>query len=132
LRRVIRAAFAAALALAVLASCASAPPVDLAGLTPAEVFQQAQVASDSGDYNRALAWYQAFLAKYPDDPERSPWAQYEIAFLHHKMGDDAGAVKLFDELIASYQAGGEGLPPAPLVLAQKVKTLIQEQRSPAP
>ena len=126
------AAMAAVLVLAALASCASAPPVDLTGLTPAEVFQRAQDASDAADYSRALAWYQAYLTTYPDDPERSPWAQYEIAFLHHKMGDDAGAVKLFDELIARYQSGGEGLPPAPLVLAQKVKALIQEQRSPVP
>ncbi len=85
MRRVAGAVLAAAVAL--LVSCASAPPVDLTGLAPAEAFQKAQEASEAGDYTRALAWYEAFLAKYPDDPERSPWALYEIAFLHHKMGD---------------------------------------------
>jgi len=48
---------AALVPLAVLASCKSTGPVDLAGLTPAEVFQRAQAASDSGDYRRALEYY---------------------------------------------------------------------------
>ncbi len=101
------------------------------GLTSAEVFQRAQDATEAGDYGKALAWYQAFREKYPDDAERSTWALYEIGFLHHKMGDDATALKLFDELLAQYQApGAETLPPGPKALAGKVKALIQEQRYP--
>ena len=119
----------AALALlAVLTSCRSTGPVDLTGLTPAEVFQRAQDASDGGDYRRALAYYEGFLAQPGIDAERGAWARYEIALLYHKMGDDDTALAKFDELLAMYEKDPT-LPQSPKILATSVKAAILEKRS---
>jgi outer membrane protein assembly factor BamD (BamD/ComL family) len=119
---------AALAALVVLASCKSTGPVDLTGLTPAEVFQRAQTASDSGDYRRALAYYEGFLAQPSIDRERGAWARYETALLYHKMGDDDTALAKFDELLALYEKDPT-LPEGPKVLAASVKAAILEKRS---
>jgi outer membrane protein assembly factor BamD (BamD/ComL family) len=119
----------AALALlVVLASCRSTGPVDLTGLTPAEVFQRAQDASDGGDYRRALAYYEGFLAQPGIDAVRGAWARYEIALLYHKMGDDDTALAKFDELLAMYEKDPT-LPESPKILATNVKAAILEKRS---
>ncbi len=109
---------------ALLVGCASTGvPVD-DNLTAAEYFQHAQDAADSGNYAVAIADYQIFQKKFPDDTYHQAWAAYEIAFLHHKMGDDKKAVELFKQLLDRY-SGGEALPPAPKVLAQKVLANIE-------
>ena len=92
-----------------LASCASSPD-DLAGrITAAEYFQHAQEATAASDYLRAMAWYDAFREHYAANPTPGEqnlllWAEYEVAFLHHKMGDDRTAVRLLGELIDRYEA----------------------------
>jgi outer membrane protein assembly factor BamD (BamD/ComL family) len=120
--------FAALASLGLLASCKSTGPVDLTGLTPAEVFQRAQDASDSGDYRRALAYYEGFLAQPGVDAERGAWARYETAMLYHKMGDDDTALAKFDELLALYETD-KTLPEGPKILATNVKSVILEKRS---
>jgi tetratricopeptide (TPR) repeat protein len=114
--------------LAALASCASTGPVDLAGLTPAEVFQRAQTASDAGDFRRALAYYEGFLARPDVAAERAAWARYEAALLYHKLGDDDAALAKFDELLALYETD-KTLPEAPRILAAEVKAAILEKRA---
>ena len=121
----VLAAFAS---LAVLASCRSTGPVDIAGLTPAEVFQRAQDASDSGDYRRAVAYYEGFLGQTGIDASRGAWARYETALLYHKLGDDDTALAKFDELLALYETGTT-LPDGPKILAESVKASILEKRS---
>lgn len=118
---------AALAAVAVLASCRSTGPVDITGLTPAEVFQRAQTASDGGDFRRALAIYQAFLAQPDVDPERGAWARYEVGLLHHKMGDDDAALASFDDLLALYATNPQ-LPEGPKILATNVKDDILAKR----
>jgi outer membrane protein assembly factor BamD (BamD/ComL family) len=104
--------------------CASTPvPSDISDLTPAEIFQKAQDASDKSDYAAALQFYKLFQEKFPGDVEHQVWASYEIAFLYHKMGDDKTALVILDELLARY-AKGEKLPEAPRILAEKVKERI--------
>jgi len=114
--------------LAALASCASTGPVDLAGLTPAEVFQRAQTASDAGDFRRALEYYEGFLARPDITAERAAWARYEAALLYHKMGDDDTALAKLDELLALYETDTT-LPEAPRILAANVKSAILEKRA---
>ena len=62
--------------------------------------------------------------------EKNLWASYEIAFLHHKMGDDQKAIELFDKLIAKYNSTkAKNWPVAPKILAQKVKEeIISKQK----
>lgn len=109
-----------------LASCASSPD-DLTGeITPAEYFQRAQEATTAGDYNNAMAWYAAFRERYADDlsPGQQSlllWAEYEMAFLHHKRGDDRTAVRLLRELVQRYDAPeAAAYQPAPRILALRV------------
>jgi len=114
--------------LAVLASCKSTGPVDITGLTPAEIFQRAQTASDGSDFRRALAIYEAFLAQPDVDPDREAWARYEVGLLHHKMGDDAAALASFDDLLALYATNPQ-LPEGPKILAASVTAAILEKRA---
>jgi tetratricopeptide (TPR) repeat protein len=133
LARTIRrlAAFTALALVAVLWSCKSTGPVDITGLSPAEVFQRAQNASDSGDYRRALAYYEKFLAQQDVAADRAAWARYEIALLYHKMGDDNTALAKFDELLALYEKDAT-LPEGPKVLAAEVKAAILAKRTKQP
>lgn len=114
-------------ALAAVASCRTTGPVDLTGLTPAEIFQRAQDASDGGDFERALAYYEGFLAQPGIDAQRAAWARYEAALLFHKMGEDDTALARIDDLLARYQADAT-LPEAPKILAANLKDAILKAR----
>ena len=110
-----------------LASCATTAP-EMADLTPAEYFQRAQEATAQQDYGLALRWYAAFRERFADDPSpeqitRLLWAEYETAFLYHKMNDDATALRLLRELVSRYQQpNAADYPAGPRVLAQRVIT----------
>lgn len=103
-------------------------------LTPDQYFQRAIEASDRDNYSLAMRYYEAFQTKHPDDFQRNIWASYEIAFLHHKLGNDDKCIEMIDALLAKYESRGEGapaLPAAPRVLAQKVKSNILASRAAA-
>jgi outer membrane protein assembly factor BamD (BamD/ComL family) len=117
---------ACAAALVVLAACASAPVTIPEGLSAAEIFQRAQDASDRGDYLRGIRYYSLISIQYPDDINHVTWATYEIAFLYHKMGKNDLALSLVNELLDRYATEGDKLPPAPQVLASKLKARLDE------
>jgi outer membrane protein assembly factor BamD (BamD/ComL family) len=122
------------LLLALLGSCRSTPaPVDVSSLSAPKLVQAAQGEADKGNYRLALDYYRALRDRFPDQTERVLWASYEIAFLTHKMGEDAEAIRLFDELIQDYAARNDPqLPQGPLVLARKVReNLIEDQNAAA-
>ena len=109
-----------------LASCASSPDNLTGEIAPAEYFQRAQEATTAGDYGNAMAWYAAFRERYADDPAPGQrnlllWAEYEMAFLHHKMGDDRTAVRLLRDLVQRYETPeAVTYQPAPRILALRV------------
>jgi outer membrane protein assembly factor BamD (BamD/ComL family) len=113
-------------ALTVLASCASGPAVIPPGLSATEIFQRAQDASDRGDYPLGIRYYSMIQTSYPDDLSHLTWASYEIAFLYHKMGRDDRSISLIDDLLTAYAKQGDVLPPAPRVLASKLKARLEE------
>jgi outer membrane protein assembly factor BamD (BamD/ComL family) len=108
-----------------VAACRSAPPVATEGLSAAEIFQRAQDAAEKGDSLAAIRYYEAFKEKHPDDRERVSWASYEIAFLYHKVKKNDTALVLLDQLLAVYANEGDELPPAPRILAEKLKSRIE-------
>ena len=133
-QRILTLSLAAALAglgLVLAWGCQSVPETIPEDLTPAEFFQSAQEASDSGWYETAQKYYQVFLERYPEETERVLWAKYEIAFLYHKMGKNDLAVEGFDALIQEYELGPPELPQGPRILAEKVKAKIEEEKQPA-
>jgi outer membrane protein assembly factor BamD (BamD/ComL family) len=115
-------------AVAFLAGCASTPAEIPQGLTAAEVFQHAQDAVDKTDYALALRYYATVKSAYPDDLTHVVWADYEIAFLNHKLGKNAEALALINEMLDTYKDSWDTLPPetsAPRVLAEKLQTRLQ-------
>jgi outer membrane protein assembly factor BamD (BamD/ComL family) len=123
-------AFASTVAL-LLAACSSVPDEIEEGLSPMEYFQRAQEASDAGRYALSMAYYQKFQEQYPEERDRNVWAEYEIALLYHKMGNDQIALERFEALLARYASGEPDLPEGPKILAEKVKTRIEEELAPA-
>jgi outer membrane protein assembly factor BamD (BamD/ComL family) len=115
-----------AAALGLLASCSSGPVVIPEGLSAAEIFQRAQDASDKNDYPLAMRYYSLVQTSYPDDLTHATWATYEIAFLYHKMGKDEMSLSLTNDLLDKYAKDAGGLPPAPRILAQKLKARLEE------
>ena len=113
---------------ALLAGCVTASPELAEGLTSAEYFQRAQEATAQHDYGLAMRWYAAFRERFADDPSpremaRLLWAEYEIAFLYHKMGDDDTALRLLRALVRSYeQPAAADYPAGPRTLALRVIT----------
>ncbi len=109
--------------------CSSVPDTIPENLEPKELFQRAQEAVvERNDYETALRYYQAFLQRFPDDVQRVVEAEYEIAFLHYKMGEYDEAKRMFNELIARYEGDqAKILPQWPLILSRKVLEKIEEK-----
>ena len=116
---------AAAVTFFFLAGCASQPTSVPAGLSAAEIFQRAQDAADSSNYPTSIMFYSQVEKSYPDDIDHVIWAQYEIAFLYHKMGKNDTALGLLNVLLDRYAKEGDALPPAPRVLAQDLKARLE-------
>jgi outer membrane protein assembly factor BamD (BamD/ComL family) len=118
-------AAALAAALITLSSCTTGPVVIPPDLSAAEIFQRAQDASDRGDYALGMRYYEMVPTSYPDDAIHMTWASYEIAFLYHKMGKNDTALTLINALLDKYGTEGDKLPPAPHVLATKLKVRLE-------
>ena len=84
-------------------SCQSNPDPYSLDLTRKEFFQKAIDAAEGRKFKLAVDFYEAFKQKHPDDEIGHLWADYEIAFLNHKMGNDKLAVELLDELLQKYE-----------------------------
>ena len=118
-------------ALVALAACQTqlAIPEDLA---PAEFFQRAQDASSSRNYRAALRYYEEFRTRFGDDQGevvRQVWVEYEIAFLHHKLGNDTLAIEQLEGLLTRYaEPAAAAWPRGPETLARRV---LAELRAPA-
>jgi outer membrane protein assembly factor BamD (BamD/ComL family) len=113
-------------AFAFLASCSSGPAVIPPGLSAAEIFQRAQDASDRGDYPLGIRYYSLIETTHPEDTNHLTWAAYEIAVCYHKMGKSEMALSLVTDLLARYEKDAAALPPAPRVLALKLKARLEE------
>jgi len=117
-------------AVSFLLVCSSLPEEIEEGLTPMEYFQRAQEASDAGRYELAMAYYVKFQQQYPEERDRNIWAEYEIALLYDKMGDNQLALERLEALLAVYDSGEEpDLPEGPRILAEKVKNRIEKRLS---
>ncbi len=108
-----------------LSACASQELVISDSMQPEDYFQLAQDRAEKKDYATAIAYYYKCKEKFPDNLEKNTWASYEIAFLYHKMRDDAKALVLLDELLSLYQQDkSRVLPQAPKLLAEQVRENI--------
>ncbi len=108
-------------------SCATCELTIEENMTPARYFQKAQIAAKNYCYDVAIAYYEKFKEAYPDNIEKGVWADYEIAVIYHKKGDDTKALELLNALLDRYQADtSRTLPEAPKTLALRVKENIEK------
>jgi len=99
-------------------------------LSPEELIQRAQEASDRNRFNHALQIYQALLDRNRHDLAWVVNAEYEIAFIHYRQRNFDQAREGFNTLLARYEApGGEFLPEKFRVLANVVLARIDEREA---
>ena len=116
---------------ALLLGCQTPMPDPSEQMTAPEYFHAARDSMSQRNYRAAMDYYRAYLGRFPasahpDELERNLWAEYEIAFMHHKLDDDQTAMELLGLLVARYDGeGGEDLPPAPGRLARRVIEELQ-------
>ena len=115
-------------AAALLASCASKPPVIPEDASAMELIQRAQEASDRSDWAAAIIYYETARERFGSDPSVLVTCEYETAFIHYKQGKYALAAEEFLALIAKYESPeGASLPPRFQILARKVLPTVREK-----
>jgi outer membrane protein assembly factor BamD (BamD/ComL family) len=120
-----------ALGLAALlaVACATAPVVVADNLSPSELIQLAQDASDAGRRENAAQYYQAILDRFPEDLPSVCAAEYEIAFILYKQADYPAAKAGFEKLLARYNQTDAALLPAQYqVLGEKILAKIELEK----
>ncbi len=116
---------------ALLLSCRTTDPETFKNLSPGEFFQKAQTAaSDYQDYDTALLYYRSFIEMFPDETLMIIEAEYEIAFLYYKKGDNQTALKLFNKILEKYNGPEAAMLPAwPEILSKKLIGVIDAEKS---
>ncbi|MDR0562195.1 MAG: hypothetical protein LBG73_05850 [Spirochaetaceae bacterium] len=116
------------LLLFALCGCVSKAPIP--DLTPPELIQQAQAASDKNKYTQALRYYEAILERYPSYIDEICAAEYEIAFIHYKQKKYDQASAEFAALLTRYDTpDAELLPPQFKRLAELgLQKIAEKQR----
>ena len=108
-------------------SCASGPVAIPENLSPAELIQRAQEASDRNRYEVSLHYYETLIERFPFDIDNIIAAEYEIAFIHYKQKKYEVAKTEFTDLLDRYNTPDEELlPPQFKILSLKIMDKIEE------
>ena len=100
-------------------------------LTPAELIQRAQEASDRNRYNQALQYYEALFERNRTNIDLVCTAEYEIALIYYKQKKYSQAKEGFNALLERYDTpNSELLPPQFKRLATIVLDRISEKEKP--
>jgi outer membrane protein assembly factor BamD (BamD/ComL family) len=111
------------------AGCASGPADVGSAITPAELVQRAQEASDRNRHKQSLEYYGLILERFPDRIEYVCAAEYEIAFLHYKQKKYELSESELRKLLARYEGpDAELLPPQYRILANIVIETIEGRK----
>jgi outer membrane protein assembly factor BamD (BamD/ComL family) len=111
-------------------SCASGPIAIPEDLSPAELIQRAQEASDRNRYEVSLQYYETLIERFPLDIDNIIAAEYEIAFIHYKQKKYDTAKTEFADLLDRYNNPDEELlPPKFKILSLKIMDKIGEIES---
>ena len=130
MNRLSPALFTFMVAAALFSACASQLNIPQE-LSPSELIQRAQEASDRNRYNLALQYYHTLLERNSTNIDLVCTAEYEIAFIHYKQKKYAQARAGFNALLERYNALDNGyLPPQFKLLALKVLERIDEKENP--
>jgi outer membrane protein assembly factor BamD (BamD/ComL family) len=112
-----------------LCSCASTVKIS-DDLSPAELIQRAQEASDKNRYKIALQYYQALYDRNRSNLDLVITAEYEIAFIHYKQRKFQQAREEMNAILEYYNTPDEELLPQHFKrLAQIVLKSIEEKEA---
>jgi outer membrane protein assembly factor BamD (BamD/ComL family) len=99
-------------------------------LSPAEIIQKAQEASDRNRYNVALQYYQALYERNLSNIDLVITAEYEIAFIHYKQKKYTQAREELNSMLEYYNSPDEAfLPTQYKILGQIVLNRIDEKET---
>jgi outer membrane protein assembly factor BamD (BamD/ComL family) len=99
-------------------------------LSPAELIQRAQEASDRNSYNTALQYYYALRDRNSNNIDLVITAKYQIAFIHYKQKKYQQAREGLNEVLGYYNTPDEELLPQQFKrLSQIVLKSIEEKES---
>jgi outer membrane protein assembly factor BamD (BamD/ComL family) len=100
-------------------------------LSPAELIQRAQEATDKNRYNIALQYYEALYDRNPGNIDLIITAEYEIAFIHYKQKKYNQAHNELTSILKYYDSPDEELLPQHFKrLAQIVIQKIEDKENP--
>jgi len=100
-------------------------------LSPAELIQRAQEASDRNRYKWAHQYYTALLERNSTNIDLVCTAEYEIAFIYYKQKKFSQAKEGFNSLLERYDSpDGDTLPPQFRRLSIIVLERIREKEMP--
>jgi outer membrane protein assembly factor BamD (BamD/ComL family) len=118
---------AALLTAILLLSCATRPVTIPEGLTPMEIIQRAQEASDRYRYSAALQYYETLIERFPFDIDNVIAAEYEIAFIHFKQKRYDIARTGFNNILERYNHPDAALlPPQFRILSRRILENMDE------
>jgi len=100
-------------------------------LSPAELIQRAQEATDRNRYRIAMQYYEALYERNRNNIDLVITAEYEIAFIHYKQKDYQQAREGFNSLLQYYETPDEALLPQQFKrLSQIVLARMDEKEAP--
>ncbi|MDR1418847.1 MAG: hypothetical protein LBI86_00540 [Treponema sp.] len=114
-----------------IAACETGPVIIPVNLSPAEIIQRAQEATDRNRYKTALQYYQTLVDRNGTNIDLVCAGEYEIAFIHYKQKKYTIARKEFTALLERYDTPDEELLPGQYKkLANIVLAQIEEKEKP--
>jgi len=120
----------ALIVLVIFSACATTEVIISEDLSPAELIQRAQEASDRNNYRVALQYYEALHDRYRHNIDLVITAEYEIAFIHYKQKRYQQSREGLTALLEYYNTPDEALLPQQFkVLANIVLKNIEERES---
>jgi len=123
--------FFCAFSFLLITACETVPVMVPDALSPAEIVQRAQEATDRNRYKTALKYYQTLLDRNRTYIDLTCAGEYEIAFIHYKQKKYDLAQEELLEMLEKYNTPDEELLPAQYKkLANIVLAQIDEKQKP--
>ncbi|GMO26161.1 MAG: hypothetical protein Ta2F_01660 [Termitinemataceae bacterium] len=113
-----------------LSACKTNPDTIPKDLTPQEMVQLAQNATDKNNYKRAEVYYTEMLNRFRFNNEAVCSASYEIAFIHYKQKKWDVSRSELEDLLERYTKNDAALLPAKYkILAEIVLGKIDDRQN---
>ena len=106
--------------------CETVPTEVKDSISSAELFRLAQDAYNLNLHNTALFYYDVIIERFRADRYISLSAQYEIAFIHFRLGRLELARAMLEDILTEYQRSRNNFPQWVWILSRKIYDQIVE------